>query len=166
MHTISRRVKCIKSGKIYQSPTHLSKAINISINTIQAHLNGRVKSAKGFKYKYIDEKLYLKCLNDGNIFKSVAQFSRYYKVSHCMVLNQLQKGKSNYKGLEFEYCPDEPNVSCLKAEKKLPSYMGDAREASEEDIKRLERQAEIHNKKFIKGYSEKNAHDIFYELCM
>ena len=51
---ISKKVRCIETGVIYESLTEASRQTSIAVSSISECCNGKRKTAGGFHWEYID----------------------------------------------------------------------------------------------------------------
>lgn len=55
-HAISKSVRCIETGQVYDSIKKCAEDMNLRVGYIYEYLNGQAKSCKGFHFEIVDDR--------------------------------------------------------------------------------------------------------------
>lgn len=118
----TRKVICIDTGQVFSSAKEVCKEMNIGIGNLSSVLQKRSKTAKGYRFEYLDEvhninidtvktnkdynlnqKKQVICINDGKIFDSISEAAIVLNIESRAISACCRKKSIQAKGLYFEY---------------------------------------------------------------
>jgi group I intron endonuclease len=102
-----RKVYCITNDTTYDSIRKAATALDLHAISITNVCKGKLHHTGNYTFKYLDgeavtkQKVRVKCENNGLIFESIGEASRFMRVSRSVIEKQLQGAKSKNTNLIF-----------------------------------------------------------------
>lgn len=110
------KIVCEQTGVVYNSLYELTKKTGIEGSHVSNQIKGKLKSVKGYTFKYYNEGdtivkkprcnnfiKKVKCLNNNKIYNSMSHVSRELNIDARMVKKVCEGKLKQSKGLKFKY---------------------------------------------------------------
>ena len=121
-HGTKRKIICIETNKIYDSIIEASKDVKISNGVINACCRGKIHTASGFHWKYLEDyeehngifdfenenkiKRKIVCVETGEKFDSISEASKKYGISQSNISLCCNGKIETSKGYRWRYLED------------------------------------------------------------
>lgn len=111
--TFPKAVRCIETGETFENIKSAAKKFDIYPETICRVLKGQQKTASGFHFEYVDEKIQgkffregkaVRCVETGKIFPSISDVANHFGISHSSIHQALHGRAKTAGGYHLEFC--------------------------------------------------------------